>query len=256
VGRIKLFLRRNYAYGPLVGLLLAIGGVAAGYYGHPYWLALLTGVGTSVIAAGLVIFLSPASDELYQSFLALGIRDMWPSRRDVPPDNWCRWLRGAKKSCTLLGVAHGEWRKDDKFEPALRECLDRNGVEVHILFLDPNCNLAQARAEEEQRDTPDTIRTSIRIIWRDIRARLRSDLRSRLHLYVYDSTPSSGATWVDDFMIVTHYLAGFPNRTSPAFKVEDLGAESLFDVFRMNIERIKKKPSTVEITEDNVDTYI
>ena len=256
MGRIKLFLRRNYGYSPLIGLLLAIGGIAAGYYGHPYWLTLFVGVGTSLIAAGVVTFLSPASDEMYQRFLALGIRDMWPSRRDVPNDNWCRWLRGTSKSCTLLGVAHGEWRNDERFEPALQECLARNAVEVRILFLDPNSNLAKSRANEEQRDTPATIKTSIRIIWNEIRPRLHPELQDRLHLYVYDSTPSSGATWVDDFMIVTHYLAGCPNRTSPAFRVEDLGADSLFGVFKRNIEKITEKPSTVEITEENVATYI
>ncbi len=256
MGRIKLFLRRNYVYSPIIGLLLAIGGIVCGYYGHPYWLTLLVGIGTSLIAAGIVTFLSPTNDEMYQDFLALGIREIWPSRRDVPPDNWCRWLRGTSKSCMLLGVAHGEWRNDDRFEPALQHCLEKGDVNVHILFLDPNSDLAKARAKEEQRDTPATIRTSIRIIWKEIRTRLDPEARDRLHLYVYDSTPSSGATWVDDFMIVTHYLAGYPNRTSPAFRVEDLGAESLFGVFKTNIERIKQRSSTVEITEQNVANYI
>ena len=254
--RIKLFVRRNYGYGPVLGLLSVIGGITAGYHGHPYALTFFVGIGNSLIAGGVAAFLSPVHDEMYQKFLALGIRDMWPSRRDVPNDNWCKWLEGTSTNCTLLGVAHGEWRKDDRFESALRRCLDRRGVEVHILFLDPNSKLAESRASEEQRDTPGTIRTSIKIIWNDVRSQLRLELRSRLHLYVYDSTPSSGATWVDDFMIVTHYLAGYPNRTSPAFKVEDLGADSLFGVFKMNIERIKGKATTVEITEENVAKYI
>jgi hypothetical protein len=256
VGRITLFVRRNYGYGPLIGLLSVIGGITAGYHGHPYALTFLVGIGNSLIAGGVAAFLSPVHDEMYQKFLALGIRDIWPSRQEVPNDNWCKWLEGTSKDCTLLGVAHGDWRKDVKFEPALRRCLDRKGVEVHILFLDPNSRLAEARAEEEQRDTPDTIKTSIRIVWNDYRSRLRPEVRSRLHLYVYDSTPSSGATLVDEFMIVTHYLAGYPNKTSPAFRVEDLGPDSLFRVFRTNIERIKEKKSTVEITEDNVARYI
>ena len=254
--RVKLFLRRNSGYGPLIGLLLTIGGIEAGYHGHPYWLTFLVGVGTSLIAAGLVTLLSPSSDEMYQEFLALGIRDIWPSRRDVPSQHWCGWLAEASRSCTLLGVAHGEWRNDERFEPALRRCLLRERVEVHILFLNPNSRLAEARAIEEQRNTPDTIRESIRIMW-GMRDQLGAALRGRLHLYIYDSTPSSGATWVDDFMIVTHYLAGYPNRTSPAFRVVDLGqAGSLFGVFKMNIEKILEKDSTVEITEDNVGQFV
>ena len=252
--RIRRFLRQNYGYGPLIGLLLAIGGVSAGYNGYPYWSTFLIGVGTPVIAAGLVTLLSPSADEIYQQFLALGIRGLWPSRRDVPPRNWCEWLGQTSKQCTLLGVAHGEWRNDEKFGPALINCLRRKDVEVKILFLNPNSGLAAARAREEQRDTPATIRESIRLIW-SIRNGLALNLRQRLRLYVYDSTPSSGATWVDDFMIVTHYLAGYPNRTSPAFRVEDLGPDSLFGIFKMNIERICEKESTIEIHERNIGQY-
>jgi hypothetical protein len=254
IKRFKLFLRQNYGYGPLLGLLLTVAGIVAGYNGHPYWLTLLVGVGTSLIAAAVVTLLSPTSDEMYQEFLALGIRELWPSRRDVPFQNWCDWLSKTRKNCTLLGVAHGEWRKDEKFVPALRQCLGRDGVTVNILFLDPNSPLAEARAAEEQRDTPRTIRDSIKIVW-EIRNSLDAASRHRLHLYVYDSTPSSGATRIDDFMIVTHYLAGYPNRTSPAFKIDDLGQDSLFGVFQMNIDRICEKDSTIEITGANIEKY-
>ncbi len=254
IKRLKLFLRQNYGYGPLLGLLLTIAGIAAGYEGHPYWLTLLVGVGTSVIAAALVTLLSPTSDEMYKQFLALGIRELWPSRREVPSNNSCEWLGKTRKNCTLLGVAHGEWRRDDRFEPALRQCLQRDEVEVNIMFLDPNSPLAVARAAEEQRDTPATIRDSIKIIW-GIRNGLDGNCRHRFRLYVYDSTPSSGTTRIDDFMIVTHYLAGYPNRTSPAFKIDDLGQDSLFGVFQTNIDKICEKNSTIEITEGNVDMY-
>jgi len=253
IRRIHLFLRQHYAYGLLVGLLLTVFGIIAGYNGHPYWLALLVGIGDSVIAAALVTLLSPATDELYQQFLALGIRELWPSRRDVPGDNWCEWLGGASKTCTLLGVVHGEWRNDLRFEPALRKCLGK-GVDVKILFLNPNSRLAEIRAGEEQRPTPGMIKDSIKMVW-DIRGRFDVDSQQHLHLYAYDSTPSSGATWIDSFMIVTHYLAGYPNRTSPAFRVHDQGGDSLFGIYRLNIERILKKDSTIEITEENVAQY-
>ncbi len=221
---------------------------------HPYWLVFLVGIGTSLLAAALVTLLSPASDELYQQFVALGIRDIWPSRRDVPSKYWCEWLEKASRTCTLLGVAHGEWRNDVKFGPALVACLQK-GAKVNILFLDPNSELAKARAREEQRDTEGTIKESIRIMW-GIRNGIDPNTRIRLHLRVYDSNPSSVATLIDDFMIVTHYLAGFPNRTSPAFRVVDLGPESLFGVYKVNIDRVFGKESTIEITEDNIEKFI
>lgn len=251
--RIRLFLRQNYAYAPLIGLLLTIGGIFAGYRGHPYWLTLLVGVGTSLIAAGLVTFLSPSTDDMYQQFLGLGIRQLWPSRRDVPPDNWCTWLRTARKHCILLGVAHGEWRRDDKFLPALNTCLAQ-GVKVKMLFLDPTSELAGIRAREEQRDTPRIIGESIRIIW-EMRTEIDERFRDNLILYVYNATPSSGTTWVDSRMVITHYLAGYPNRTSPAFLVEDVGGDSLFAIYQRNLDRLVQAETTVRITEENVAAY-
>ena len=51
-------------------------------------------------------------------------------------------------------------------------------------------------------------------------------------------------------------LRSYPiNRTSPAFRVEDLGPDSLFGIFKMNIERISEKESTIEIHERNIGQY-
>ena len=80
----------------------------------------------------------------------------------------------------------------------------------------------------------------------------------RLKLYVYRATPSSGVTWVDDFMLVTHYLGGFANVTSPAFLVQPVKLKSeernLFAVYADNVRIIEGQSST-EITGQNVANY-
>src|SRR5207253_8409706 len=97
-------------------------------------------------------------------------------------------------------------------------------VEMTILFLDPKGNaVITLEKEDGRRNTAETIRSSIRVVWKEIRSELdgESEAQGLLKLYVYDATPSSGVTWVDDsFMVVTHYLAGFANVTSPALIVK------------------------------------
>src|SRR5207244_3053631 len=106
---------------------------------------------------------------------------------------------------------------------------------VKILFLNPNQLAVVLRAREEargkhSRTTQDVIKESIRRVW-EIRESLKPGVKEHLRLYVYDATPSCGLTWVDDQMIVTHYLAGSVDLTSPAvlLKPAKIGTGGLFD---------------------------
>jgi hypothetical protein len=245
----------------LVGAVFTLVGVIAGLWHPPhlYTSGFCVSVGSSIIAAAIVNSLSPINQEAFYKFLSLGIEDVYPSRGDVEPRQWVRWLRRARRSCVLLGIAHGNWRRDEDFEGALIERL-RNNVEVKIIFLDPTCTIANVRAKEDKRrDTKHDIRTSIQILWR-IRQSLPPELRPRLRLFVYEATPSLGLTWIDEtFMVATHYLAGSTNLTSPALLLEPGRSQNeslgLYDVYARNLQSIEQEFST-EITEENVNVYL
>ena len=68
-------------------------------------------------------------------------------------------------------------------------------------------------------------------------------------MYVYNATPSSGTQWFDNFMIVTHYLAGFPNVTSPALLVEpvktEAGERNLYDIYIENLTKVQESFSVI-----------
>jgi hypothetical protein len=87
----------------------------------------------------------------------------------------------------------------------------------------------------------------------------RPQLKGKLRIHVYNGTPSSGLMLVDDFMVVAHYLAAFPNVTSPTLVVERtvFGEEGsdLFDMYIENVERIRGWKTTAEITDDNIGKY-
>jgi hypothetical protein len=224
---------------------------------HLYSSGIFLSVGSSIIAAAIVAYLSPVNEDCYQKFLSLGIEDVYTSRSDVENRQWVTWLRQAKRRCILFGIAHGNWRRDADFAGALLERLSNN-VEIAIFFLAPNGSAAALRAKEDTgRDTKLEIETSIRILWQ-LREGFPPEVRPRLKLYVYEATPSLGVTWIDDFMIATHYLAGSMNVTSPALLMEpgqlSGDRQDLYGIYANNVECIRKDFSTL-ITHENIRHY-
>jgi Domain of unknown function (DUF5919) len=226
---------------------------------HPHIYTISISIGTSLIAAALVTLLSPVSREVYQRFVRLGIQDVYPSRDEIPKKRWILWLRGARHRCVILGIANNNWCRDGDFESALFDRL-RSKVEVEVFFLNPLSIEVTTRAKEDEgRDTEETIRKSIEMLWR-CKQKLASDSRvqERLKLYVYSATPSSGMTWVDSIMIVTHYLAGFANVTSPALIVKPVqnepGQRDLYSTYAENLERVRGRATL--LSDANVGQFL
>jgi hypothetical protein len=240
-----------------LGLILTVAGAWAWYKG---WLgpirgALAIGVGSSILAAAIVAYLSPANEAGYRKFISFGIIDMWSSRHAIK--DWVDWMQTAHENCILFGIAHGGWCRDRRFAPALKELVD-HGVTFRVLFLNPNCQAAETRAREEQhsRETQSKIRESIRDMW-EIRKSLTPSQKEQLRLFVYDATPSCGLTWIDQQMLVTHYLAGLPDVTSPALLLTrpQVGMErSLYDVYADNLDKIQRMSTQVD--EDNIQEFL
>lgn len=248
----------------LVGIVLILVGGICVLLGCPYRAAVFSGIGGSLTAAavvsGLSVMNSAAADESFSEFCALGIKRSYFYRTRIDDDQWCKWLREAKVHCTLLGIAHHKWCGDGNFPNALRDSLNR-GVQVKFLFLDPGSEAAKLRAREDvraARNTIQEIQDSIRFIW-NLREQLAPDAKERLKLYVYNATPSSGTQWFDNFMVVTHYLAGFPNVTSPALLVEpvktEVGERNLYDIYIENLTKVQESFS-VPINEDWIRDHL
>jgi len=215
--------------------------------------SLSLGVGSSILAAVIVSYLSPASESGYRKFVSFGIVNMWSSRKAL--SEWVQWLDGAGDQCVLYGIAHGGWCDDGRFSSALSERVG-HGVSFRILFLDPNSKVAEIRAKEENRDTKAKIRHSIKKMW-EIRESIPAGPREQVRIFVYDATASCGLTWIDQQMLVTHYLAGLPDETSPALLLirPAVGMErSLYDVYAENLEKILKQSSKI-VDETNIAHY-
>lgn len=261
VGRLwdrgRFFLSPSQAYWHPVAVLgfflLAI--ALATWKSWQPWSTILAGIGGSVLATVIVTFAGPAGDPVYQAFVKLGVTEFFPSRDKVPKERWVAELKAARHHCVLLGQAHGEWCLDDGFRPALTERL-RAGVAVEMFFLDPTCLAAKVRHEEDtQKIRPllPRIRATINEVW-GIREDLDPEAKNRLKIWVYGATPSLGLTWVDSRMLVTHYLAGSTNRTSPALLAERRpGSDTLYAVYEDNVNKIRKL--STEVTHENLAGY-
>jgi hypothetical protein len=210
---------------------------------------LLAGVAGVALWIGRVV-------RLDQRFLRFGVTNFYANRKQVPNDHWVTWLKQAKRRCILLGQAHGEWCYDPGFRPALVDRLT-NRVQIEMFFLKPEGLAARLRQTEDsigQRNTKQRIQRSLREVWR-IRSSLEPSVRGYLKLYVYDATPSLGVTWIDDVMLVTHYLASRTNLTSPALVVEPRpGSDTLYAVYEQNVDGIRASFSE-EVTNDNIETF-
>jgi hypothetical protein len=245
----------------LLGALVTAVGAWAWYHGRIGAIggSLSIGVGSSILAAAIVAFLSPVNEAGFRKFISLGLEDAWSSRRAINDRDWVDWVSKAKTSCVLLGIAHGNWCTDKRFSDAVKDRLEQ-GVEFKILFLNPNTKFAQGRALEEKGkrdDTIDVIKTSIETIW-EIRQNLAAGLQPRLLIYVYDGTPSCGLTWIDEFMVVTHYLARVPNAECPALVVRrpQGGVERcLYDTYAENLSKIINEAS-IRVGNTNIKEFL
>lgn len=221
--------------------------------------SLLVGVGAAIIAAAIFAYFSPFNEPAFRRFLGLRIDNVWPSRGDIDESEWVDRLHSAEEKCFLLGIAHGGWCEDDGFLPTLHKRLE-HGLLFKMYFLDPTCTAADLRAIEEQRkkkpDTRKKIRKSIKTMW-EFRQGLEAGLKDRLKLYAYKCTPSCGLTWIDKTMLVTHYLAGLPDKTAPALLLappESGVKDSLYDTYAENLEEIQNMSILLE--DENFQQFL
>lgn len=254
--RASFFFKLKQNYWQVVLLVGVVLVVIAGWLSqqHPVVASVVGGIGGGVVATVIVSFAGPAGDDAYQRFLSLGVTTFYSSRNKVPDDDWVRRLRQARERCILLGQAHGNWCEDNGFRPALIDRLT-NGVQVEMFFLNPEETAAQLRSKEDSiRDTRDRIRRSLKFVW-EIRESLQESAKERLTLWVYNATPSLGVTWIDAEMLVTHYLAGATNLTSPALLVQPVpGSDTLYAVYEQNVNKIRANFS-IKVTSANIAKY-
>jgi hypothetical protein len=246
--------RRTLIIAGLFGILFLVGGCIVQPDTPPG--IILLGLATSLIAAVALALAAIEQEEFAQRILDLGVQSIFDNRnKDIDDDMWTDLLRRTKREFRVLGMAnHGYLNSPEakrETEEALKKALDRKKAEVEFLWLDPEHQLAELREKEEgkrglRRDTC----ASIIFFW-EIREQLTDEQKKRFSMRSYDAVPTCGLSWADDYMVVTHYLAGQLNLRAPGVVLRGSipSYERLFARFR------KDGASTPNLAKRYTDNY-
>ncbi len=228
-------------------------------------------IASSLIAAVIVAAFALEREAFAQALLDLGVERVFRDRkREFEDSFWTDLVLGSRSHYRVLGTAnHGYWHDEQARQDTTRTLTDaivKRSVDVEFLFLRPDGDLCARRGREEQRDTERDTLVSIDRFW-TLREGLPETHRQRLVLREYDLTPSCGITWVDDTLLVTHYLAGRNNLGSPGLLLrsgrssvdtlfrpvggEDIGAP-LTDVYIRNFKEIASGEKSTVLTAERV----
>lgn len=199
--------------------------------------AAVLAVGGSLLASAVFsLVLAPREDWIY-SLEDYGVLQVFHDRlQAIDDDEWLHLLRSARNRYGVLGVAnHGYVRQPvwRTYQHEIIEAVTQREVSVEFLWLDPDCDAAQVRDREEGRGTIRDIIDSILALW-ELRESLgaQPDAQRRLALKTYERTPTTAITWIDNHLIVTHYLATELNLHAPGILLED-------DVVRRMRQRLR-----------------
>jgi hypothetical protein len=213
------FKRKTLGFAALAALLgIALAGVFNPT--HAPGAAIALAVSASVLASLIVAAIALERAAIADDFTAAGVMRIFVNRKkDIPDEAWARLLAGVHDHFKVLGTSSHGYLNDstakEDTEQAIRKALTRPKVTVEFLWLNPESQLAKIRESEEGvralvSDTCEAI-----AFFYDLAASLPPEQAERVSLRVYKSLPTCGITWADDYLIVTHYLAGRLNLRAP-----------------------------------------
>ncbi len=176
-------------------------------------------IGSTFLASSIFIYITADRSDLVSHIAQLGVQEAFADRRSALTNAaWTMMITNSRARYRVLGVAnHGYIRAEN--EQQTREALQRalsNKVEVEILWLDPASDfMSQREAEEGKRETKADAISAIEWFWNLKTKELKPEDAKRLTLATYNALPTCGITWVDDYLVVTQYLASEPDKTCP-----------------------------------------
>jgi hypothetical protein len=132
----------------------------------------------------------------------------------------------------------------ERFLAALRAVLSNQGV-VRVLLLNPDSEGAQLRSKElRQRDVPLAIMGNLYRLSR-LHAELNEEMRSRLHVKVYDAAPSVQMYRCDN----RAFIAFFPidQSTYDAQQIETLMNTPIGEFVQGRFDELWSAPTTVDL---------
>ena len=262
---VTSFLRRNRSKTTfvliLVGVLLLLLATQLNPQKAGGWKESCFGVGSALVAAGLVAILTMESDiaQLIEPIAAmkmgdrcreLGIREFFQDRSQKGDEFWKALIEQAKNQYTVLGVAShryiGTASDRSAFSELFRSATTR-GVSVTFYFLNPTSEYARLRNSEESRNTTREIVEAVEWLFQ-VKDALPARARANLNLFTYEDLPTIGITRADDTFVIAHYLARELNAVAPGMILEGDESQPLLKKYGQNLTEISA--SATELTSN------
>jgi hypothetical protein len=262
---VTSFLRRNRSKTTFILILCGILSLLLATQLNPQkdggWKESLYGVGSALVAAGLVAILTMESDiaqliapvaamKMGDTCRELGIREFFQDRSQMGDEFWSKLIEQAKDKYTVLGVASHRYistaANRSTFSELLRSAVTR-GVDVTFYFLDPTSEYARLRNSEESRNTTREIVEAVEWLF-GMKNELPAKGKAKLKLYTYVDLPTIGITRADNMFVIAHYLARELNAVAPGMILQGDESRPLLKKYGQNLTEISS--SATELTSD------
>lgn len=255
--------------------LIAIGALTMG----PSQLAgqTLLATGSALFAAAAFAFLAVPRNLWAAELQRNGVIEVFSRRLAAFSDaDWEERVREARHHIRILGGSnHGYIGRDGAmwattYQQTFKALVDR-GVHVEVLWNDPTKAAAEASEREERRRArADAVESMEHFL--ALKESLPERVRDQLVLREYDDPPSCGLVWIDDKLVVSHYLPGRPHFESPGLvlavpsanwlrtgvrgvrrRVTGPQAETICDVYTSTYQQICSSERTRLVDRPRVD---
>jgi hypothetical protein len=158
---------------------------------------------------------------------------VYPHRGAVPAGRWYELIESAREHVDLL-VYSGLFLLDGRADlPGLLRCKASEGVQVRLLYGDPDSDAVALRGSEE--GIGDGLAARIRLSLSYIEPALEApNVRVRLH----DATLYNSIYRYDDEMLVNTHVYGIGAAHSPVMHLRRTPAGRLFEQYMVSFERV------------------
>lgn len=170
--------------------------------------------------------------------IKIGIREIWPQRRDIPNQMWNTFTASAQSEVWLLGIAELGFAQDITFHQIVANGAAR-GCCYRFLILDPNSTAAAEidRKEGGGEQVQGRIRRSLRQFL--IMQEASKGKRGSCEVRIYPDAPRLSIVRSDEELLVTQYMTHIEGDSCLSLRIQNVPGGN-FEVYVRHFEEIWK----------------
>ena len=212
----------------ITGITLFIGGLIFSFFSDPIFL----GIGTSLMASGLVFFVSDClTPPMENPLKKWNLKKIYLKRSDKSAD-FDPALDKVKTNIDVIAFGLKHFRTSN--QQRIEDCLKR-GVQIRILTMDPNSPFVKTRALEED-GLPEQIQLTIKQLIAWAKELNEKGFAGTITIKGYSSMPLDFYWRCDDYLFIGPYWYKLPSSNTITYMFEAGGLG--FDTYSKYFEKL------------------